>query len=676
MSVQPPPPAEVLERRAGLFTPGPRLGWVFRDRRQLAAPFPEPAPDLEAMRAAATERAQADDASYRKFRKFLGLPSGILLLVLLLANGCQANINGTGPPLLSDFIALLICAPGIAVTTVKWQRSRRAAERAARVGEDHQQALAAWQEREAAWHRAELARLADADEWGSAGPPPGTRRVDVFGGSLPGWQALLTTHGTSLLAGQPLLVVDLSGEMVCAELAGTARAAGVPSATWLLPSDLGASGLLAGLTAAQFADAFAEAVHAGEPGGARAERAVDTRVLEQLHGALGADITLPRLSAAVRAALGHADDGGLLSGAERAAVTGEMFPADYRRQIEPNLVRIEAFLAGLARHAGPGLAPGGPGPAAPPPPAYLTCLAVEPAGRSARAEVLAALAIQWLTVQVAGGDEPAPAVIIADADELSRPHIERLASACERRGVPLTLLFRHLRDSGLALLGGGATAFMRLGNHAEADQAASYIGRRHTFVLSELTANLGGSQTRTVTETEGHTVTDTIRVGWHTGWRSPGPPAARDEPARRRPRGRSVARNWSTALSWAEGSSWGNAATSRRVYEFAVEPAVLQHLPDQAMLLVTRGPAGPVVQPVECDPAIVTLPRVSAVPLPDPRAAPPSDATPPGDAALAGDAARPPALAPAPAAQPAWARPPAGGAPVPRAQPPATPRRD
>ena len=363
MSVQ-PPPADVLERRAGLFTPGPRLGWVFRDRRQLAAPFPEPAPDLEAMRAAAAERARADDASYRKFRKFLGLPSGILLLVLLLANGCQANINGTGPPLLSDFIALLICAPGIAITTVKWQRSRRAAERATRVGEDHQQALAAWQEREAAWQRAELARLADADEWGSAGPPPGTRRVDVFGGSLPGWQALLTTHGTSLLAGQPLLVVDLSGEMVCAELVGTARAAGVPSATWLLPSDLGASGLLAGLTAAQFADAFAEAVYAGEPGGARAERAVDTRVLEQLHGALGADVTLPRLAAAVRAALGHADDGGLLTGAERAAVTGEVFPADHRRQIEPNLVRIEAFLAGLARHAGPGPPPGGPPPGA------------------------------------------------------------------------------------------------------------------------------------------------------------------------------------------------------------------------------------------------------------------------------------------------------------------------
>ncbi len=49
-------------------------------------------------------------------------------------------------------------------------------------------------------------------------------------------------------------------------------------------------------------------MHAGgEPGQARAERAVDTRVLEQLHGALGGDVTPGRLAAAVRAALGHTD---------------------------------------------------------------------------------------------------------------------------------------------------------------------------------------------------------------------------------------------------------------------------------------------------------------------------------------------------------------------------------
>ena len=68
--------------------------------------------------------------------------------------------------------------------------------------------------------------------------------------------------------------------------------------------------------------------------------------------------------------------------------TEETFPAGYRQQVEPNLVRIEAFLTTLARLAAlqnrPQLAR----------PAYLTCVALESAARSARTEMLAALVIQ------------------------------------------------------------------------------------------------------------------------------------------------------------------------------------------------------------------------------------------------------------------------------------------
>ena len=59
----------------------------------------------------------------------------------------------------------------------------------------------------------------------------------------------------------------------------------------------------------------------------------------------------------------------------------------------------------------------------------------------------------------------------------------------------------------------------------------------------------------------------------------------------------SISRTWSTALSWAEGTNWSNAAASQRVYEYTVEPAVLQNLPDQALLLVTRGSGRPILQP-------------------------------------------------------------------------------
>ena len=76
--------------------------------------------------------------------------------------------------------------------------------------------------------------------------------------------------------------------------------------------------------------------------------------------------------------------------------------------------------------------------------AWYTCLALEPGARSARAEPLTALTLQWLTVAVTQRIATTPAVIIAGADEITRTHLEALADACERRGVPLNLLFRHL----------------------------------------------------------------------------------------------------------------------------------------------------------------------------------------------------------------------------------------
>jgi hypothetical protein len=274
---------------------------------------------------------------------------------------------------------------------------------------------------------------------------------------------------------------------------------------------------------------------------------------------------------------------------------GDLFPAAYRTQIGPNLVRLDAFLADLARYTRPTQ------PAPPPAPAYYTCLALDAGARSARAEMLTALAIQWLTVQVSASRASAPAVIIAGADEITRPHLERLSDACERRRVPLTVMFRHLREDTLHMLGGGTAAFMRLGNHTEAEQAASYIGRQHKFVLSQLTATSGGNQSLTRSDTQGYGDSDTTSRSWQEFHLGPGS----------RSRGTSTSRNWSTGQSWADGTSWSDTTATQRVYEYAVEPAVLQNLPDHALLLAGRSPAGPRLQAVECDPAIAAVPSVS-----------------------------------------------------------------
>src|SRR5262249_40019211 len=87
-------------------------------------------------------------------------------------------------------------------------------------------------------------------------------------------------------------------------------------------------------------------------------------------------------------------------------------------------------------------------------------------------------------------------VIVAGADRLRHRHLERLSDACERAGVRLAYLFRHLRDEAELLLGSTTTTvFMRLGNHREAERAANFIGRGHRFVLSRVTRGFGGGET-------------------------------------------------------------------------------------------------------------------------------------------------------------------------------------
>ena len=585
MSVQ---PAYVLDR---LFTPGARLGWVFRDPRRLAAPFPEPEPDPAGTRDEVAARVAATQAKYARACRFVVKPSLAAGLSLGLVAGYLDGRHHVLAAVAFGLTAVAAAGAGLGYTAGTWWWRHQAAT--ADPDTEFHQARDAWEQRAAAHREDELARLGPLPLWSSAEPP--TRRTDVFGGSLPGWQGLLTVHGAALLAARPLLVVDLSGQLASGPLTAAAQAARVPGAWYALPGDLNRSGLLTRLTAAQFADALTEAIHAGAPGGAqgtRTDRAVDVRILEQLGAALGGRVSPARLAAAVAAALGHPVPPGLLSPREQATATGGLFPAGYQQQVIANLVRLDAFLSDLARYTGyaPVLSP-------PPAPAWYTCLALDPAARSARGEMLTALAVQWLTVQVSASPSATPAVIIAGADEITRPHLERLAGVCEQRGVPLTFLFRHLREESLAVLGGGTAAFMRLGHHAEAEQAANYLGKRHTFVLSQRTATHGGSQSRTDSTSYGRGDGGTSSVSWPEFGLGPGS----------RSGSRSTSRNWSDGSSWADGTNWSDAASLQRVYEYAVEPAVLQNLPDHALLLAARGPAGRSLRAVECDPAIGAL---------------------------------------------------------------------
>ncbi len=518
--------------------------------------------------------------------------------------GCAHAVSPSAPYGTTFVTALLLAAPGLGWSV--WRYVQLAQAKADDPDVQHQAAYQQWAQRAAGHEQTELVRLEQVPEWGSAQSP--ARRTDVFGGTLGGWRSLLTVHGASIMAAQPVLVADLSGQYTARDLAGLSREMGVQVAEYLLPRDLGRCGLLSGMSGRQLADALAEAIHAGPPGQDRTDRAVDVRVLEQIASALaGRGVTPARLAAAVQAALGRNYPAGLLANDETEMIRGKLFGENYTGHIGANLVRLDAFLSGLAEFAGTG-------PPAASLPSWCTILAAEPAARGVRAELTAALVIQWLTVQVAASSGHVPAVIIAAADEITGRHLERLSDACEQRGVPLTLLFRHLRDDAVTMIGGGATAFMRLGNHHEAEQAASYIGRHHKFVLSGWTATLGGEHTTTRGSTESWGTSQSRGYSAVRGWSEDHlfNQSASSSHARSREHGQNY--NFSTEQSQADGTSWSDATSTARVYEYAVEPAVLQNLPDNALLLTAR-PAGASLQPVECHPSIITLPHVSTAPL-------------------------------------------------------------
>lgn len=616
-------PARLPAPQARLFTPGRRLGWVFRDPRLLAEPFQEPEPRPKPLPPHVPHQRHLADIAYKQQVGLAFKLFGTLSLILLLMSGCTAGIPGAGVAAYVSFLVLAFLAAVLSVLT--WWGAEKKRNAAAEVMEEAQQyhtheharAHAAWMQRKAEHDHAQAVRLARADEWGSAQAQT-TQRLDVFGGGLWGWEALLTVHGASVLAGQPLLVIDLSREIVCGELIDLARASGIRVHSEVLPAQLTESALCEGLDIAQLIDVIVESIHGGENPVAtsRSDRSMDHRILTALAAALGDTVTMARLAEGLRVLLDEEPELRALNIHEHDDIAHRLFSQEYRDQIRPALTRIESYLHPI-RALGASRAPSTD-------PATLTCIAIGDTGRGPGAELLTDLIVQWLTHRITTSTGQVPAVIVVSADELARHHLERLSDTCERRHVPLTLLFRHLRETSLGMIGGGAVGFMRLGNHEEATRAADFIGRQHRFVLSSLTRTLGGNQTHTETETTGQSDTagNSTSGSFAGGGFSSGS-------------NRSVSRNWSSARSFADGTNWSDATAQQRVYEYAVEPTTLQSLPDYALLLAEPGfGRGLRITSADCNPAIVTLPKVSTEPLPDlqvPRPAQPQlPQSPPG----------------------------------------------
>src|SRR5262249_52653023 len=155
----------------------------------------------------------------------------------------------------------------------------------------------------------------------------------------------------------------------------------------------------------------------------------------------------------------------------------------------------------------------------------------------------------------------------------------------------------------------------------EAERAANFIGRGYRFELARITTERGETDTTSRTKSRtGEVFSPFSRV-------------------------------WGSSRTRAHATSWNYAETRQRVHELFVDPAHLQALPATAFVLVQHVADRQVLAvAADCNPDLLSLPRVSTQPLPEPHQVSGPDAATPG--------ARP--LPAAPAAPPGRRLPPSG----------------
>ncbi|MGN6794268.1 MAG: hypothetical protein ACTHJW_17935, partial [Streptosporangiaceae bacterium] len=235
---------------------------------------------------------------------------------LLLGGVSLAGITARQPTALGG----LICASGCAIcarsawrerrrlaTIVAGERQRVAAARAVQVRlleerqRDRTSQYRGWQRR-----RGVAARQ---PAWIPVELPQGIDRLDVAGGSLAGWAALITTIAAPrLVSGGEVTIIDLTEGAVATDLIKVAQGAGIQPIAWVLPDDLPQLDLGAGLDGRALAEVLALAASAGSqraaarPSDAVAgDAAADGALLERVVGILGPDPRLASVNAALRA---------------------------------------------------------------------------------------------------------------------------------------------------------------------------------------------------------------------------------------------------------------------------------------------------------------------------------------------------------------------------------------
>jgi len=642
------------------------LGW------QYATPTADPGPPPR--RPVPAERQRVPDvaadwlAAQRREENLIARPlraavAAAIAVVVALAVGAAA---GWAPAVVTGpAIGACLLMAGLAGRAI-WRGERRL-----RAGADAErlrvERFATDQERSLHAARAEHARLAGRwqeqrsafvgqKRWYAVPVPDGIDRVDVAGGTLAGWSAMLTMAAAYRLATDgEATIVDLSGGAVAADLAGLAAAGGVPPAVWVLPRDLPRLDLAASLSPAELADVLALAVSVAEERASARELAVDTAILDRVIEVLDRDgasaVDVRRVAAGLRALAQVGDPradlaAGLLTEREAGSLGALFGQAATDRVVLERALGMEAH---LRRLAGVGSEP------ARLPRGRLRVIAVDRRASPQSATILGCFVVTALT-HLIGRVPAAPGptswrhtLFLLGAERLRADVLDRLTDACEAGRTGLVLAYRSMPPHVRQRVGRGnaAVAFMRLGNAEDAKAASEQIGMAHRFVLSQLTETigtsvsdtLGGSYTSTVGDSASHatSTSDNESRSAGTGRTSPsggvlplgggGSRSAQSGTSRGTSESASLTSGISTSTAWgvstsrATGDNESLARSLQRSRELVVEPSELQRLPVTAMIVSHGAGAARRVLLADANPAIGALPVATLEPLGEPAAA-------------------------------------------------------
>lgn len=630
-------PAELAQR---LFVPVERYGWEYRQPVGVA-----PSPLLQ-KKPQWREPLQPDwtwhDANRRRGRRVLGLcVAGTVI-------GAGAVAFTPWGVWLAPVIAVAGLAAGV-VAVVLPERKRKKNLAAYTKHRDalleaHKRATATWSAEVARHDRSERERVASAPRWYPLRLREGWSRVDVFGGTPDGWASLLATLGPSILESRnDVLVVDFSENGVADDLAQFARLRDVPVSQVRLPAGSSRADVLSGLSAEDAGELIANATH---PGGDRDDeelRALDADLLEAVAERLEKPYSFARLEAGVRVLRRVYDVSRetVLSAQEVRELTSDVDTAGSTEKARERLQFLNGQLKRLVRsHEDGGDADGGravrdsgrdggsgldsdgrvwnSG--------GLTVVATHSAYERRKGlydRIVFHRVLRDLRAQHRASSRAV--IVVAGADHLGLESLEALSHQAKRVGVRLVLLMEHLRDELQHLLGGSdsVSIVMRLGNHTEATAAADFIGKGHTFVLSQVTEQVGKTFTEGTGRSDGVSDSSTRSTSMTRGRSdsSSGLGAERTSSSdgrswsRSRSDSRARSTTWQETVNHSAADSTTMGRTEQRVYEHMVEPTTIQALPPTACFLVQSGEGDRRVVVGDCNPGITLLEHVADRPV-------------------------------------------------------------